>query len=82
MLFKFLSSISHPGVCLVIIPNWRSSLHTVTQDATPIVWHRNVLKIQQISFMRECIRTVGTYAFVDRWWCRLLLSSLLANSGY
>ena len=29
MLFKFLSSISHPRVCLVIFPNWRSSLHTV-----------------------------------------------------
>ena len=29
MLFMFLSSISHPRVCLLIIPNWRSSLHTV-----------------------------------------------------
>jgi len=29
MIFKFLSSISHPNVCLVIVSNWKSSLRCV-----------------------------------------------------
>jgi len=29
IIFKFLSSVSHPHVCLVIVPKWRSSLRCV-----------------------------------------------------
>jgi len=32
MIFKFLSPISHPHVCLVIVPNWKICLHSVENN--------------------------------------------------
>ena len=34
IIFKFLSSISHSHVCLVIVPNWRSSLPSIGNNIT------------------------------------------------
>jgi len=32
MIFKYVSAFSQPHVCLIIVPNWRSSLHCVENN--------------------------------------------------
>ena len=40
IIFKFLSSISHSHVCLVIVPNWRSSLPSIGNNITRYAYNR------------------------------------------
>jgi len=40
IIFKFLSSISHPHVCLVIVSNWRSSLPNIGNNITSYAYNR------------------------------------------
>ena len=40
IIFKFLSSISHSSVCLVIVPNWRSSLPSIGNNITSYAYNR------------------------------------------
>jgi len=40
IIFKFLSSISHSHVCLIIVPNWRSSLPSIGNNITRYTYKR------------------------------------------
>ena len=52
VILKFLSSVSEPHVCLVIVPNWRSSLHCVEKNV------QHPLRMTDSSILMTILRSI------------------------
>jgi len=66
IIFKFLSSTSHSHVCLVIVPNWKSSLFSIGNNITRYAYDRFFHLMTILSAV--CGFNVGYRTFASYWY--------------